>query len=1607
MTGRGLTAVCMLWLFWPWAWSDVVTDGSAGPATTLEGPNFTITDALGMRVGNSLLHSFLEFGVAGDETATFLRGDEAITSILARVTGPGVSQIDGILEADTNLWLLNPNGVLMGADAEVNVAGTFRYTGDGAPDGEELAIILGDGSSFGVNTDLSTLVVADPLDFGFLSEVAAPRIVVDDSLTGTQTIITGTDIGGRTEYRVDGDDPAIGVSAGDNLFFSFERFSVFSEEDAVFFSDAALPVENVVARVTGARSFLNGGVSLDGSALESAGLWFVNPAGIVGGAGLELDVAGDLAYGALDHIEFDSGMLLTMDTDVADLGGLGMPAGFNLDEAGQAGDLLFRHVGIAQTSGADGVSLRFAGDRVAFSDSEVLTESQGGVSAADVLVAGNRVEVHRSSILSRTFSDENAGNVTILGGDIDFDGAHVGSRTHGDGDAGSIEIIAEGDFVAEGVTETDGGSRERSNSILTESGEVPNDQVGGIGSITIHAGGDFRAGSLDILAINHSDDAAKGADGPVEIIAGGDIDLDDTQVTSTTRGAADSEDVIMRGQNITLVDSPVSALTADTGNGGNVDIRADENLTMRAERRDAGGADPRLARISATSLGDGSAGDILLVGGEVLIKGGGDPVGAGVDASTFGDGDAGRVRIEGDIIGLVDSARIRSQTFGRGDAGSVELFAKELIYSRGVTEQRNPTFRVPENKINSEAGGRPLGDVGAAGTVTIRSEGDIDFQSMDVNVISRTSNIDKDRPTFVDVSAAGTLRMNDSSFQAITRAVVRGGDITLHGKNLDIIDSTITASTARSGDAGSVTLTADESIVLRTELEGPGTFMRVSSASLRNRRDEGAAGSVLLEAPVIEARDASIVVGTRSLDRRFNDEGEEIVGNITIRGRDKIHLEETVVSASTDGLASAGNVIIDGGVVELIGRHDSTSGDLRGIESLARGAGNAGSIRVEAQTLNLDQGLIEVSTTGSGNAGNIDIEADVISLIDGSEVRSDARFGTGDAGSINILAHDLISSRGTTEQVNPTFRVPENKINSEAGQKPLTDVGAAGNITIRSGGDIDFQSMDVKVISRTSNIDKDRDIFIDVSAADTLQMNDSSVQAITRGVVRGGDIMLDGQNLDIVDSTITASTARIGDAGSITLTADESIVLRTELEGPGTFMRITSSSVRNRRNEGAAGSVLLEAPVIEARDATIGAGTRSLDRRFDENGAEIVGNITIRGHDRVLLEETAVSASTEGLASAGNVVIEGDVVDVIGRLVPTSGDLRGIESLTRGEGNAGNIRVEAQTLNLDQGLIEVSTEGSGDAGNIEIEADVISLIDGSEVRSDARLGTGDAGSIDILAHDLITSRGTTEQVNPTFRVPENKINSEAGQKPLTDVGAAGAVTIRSEGDIDFQSMDVKVISRTSNIDKDRDIFIDVSAAGTLKMNDSSVQAITRAVVRGGDITLHGRNLDIIDSTITASTARIGDAGSVKLTADESIVLRTELEGQGTFMRVSSASLRNRRNEGAAGSVLLEAPVIEARDAAIVAGTKSLDPRFNDQGEEIVGNVTIRGHDRVHLEETVVSASTDGLASAGNVVIEGEVVELIGRHDSTSGDHRGIESLTRGEGNAGNIRVKER
>ena len=100
-----------------------VADTTLGTQVSENGSNFNITG--GVNKGHTLFHSFTDFSVPTNGAANFLN-PVGNRDIITRVTGNVFSDINGLVNTNgANFFLINPNGIVFGTNAKLNVGKAF------------------------------------------------------------------------------------------------------------------------------------------------------------------------------------------------------------------------------------------------------------------------------------------------------------------------------------------------------------------------------------------------------------------------------------------------------------------------------------------------------------------------------------------------------------------------------------------------------------------------------------------------------------------------------------------------------------------------------------------------------------------------------------------------------------------------------------------------------------------------------------------------------------------------------------------------------------------------------------------------------------------------------------------------------------------------------------------------------------------------------------------------------------------------------------------------------------------------------------------------------------------------------------------------------------------------------------------------------------------------------------------------------------------------------------------------------------------------------------------------------------------------------------------
>jgi len=647
--------------------AEITTDGSLGTALSLSGPNFQVTDNLGQQVGGNLFHSFSAFNINTGESATF-SGPVSINNIISRVTGGSASLIDGALRstiAGANVYLLNPNGVMIGDNASLNISGSFyASTAD--------YLKLGTTGRFDAsNPGNSVLVTAAPSAFGFLGSTPAP-ISVGDSLLQAPNGATLELVGGDIDI-VDG-----------NLYAPDGQVVLVSVASA-----GEVPVDPAAINLGSFTALGTITVANPSGSFPFIGL------GEAGNLDVTTTVPGDLNGGGRIVIrggEFvlDEGLVRAEVIEDTNGGGIDIAVSGTATLTGDS-KLLTRTFFFNGDAGPITIN---ADTLIIGGDTSISSDSSGSGAGGTITVNTNALlATDRTAISSDAKQSGNGGNIMITTGTIDMaDDSVIKTSTFGSsasGDAGNIVIIADGLVMTGDATinsSTELGSQGAGGGVTVDAGTIEMRDQAWIISYTETT---RDAGTIDIDSdsLSMTDQSvistatfASGNGGTITIDTGQLTLSGDAVITSGTEGSGNAGDVIITVND--RIDASGNTTISSESEGGNFFVRGGPNLTGTTGGGDGGLVQLTANRIDLTgnaviasgTAGSGAGGDVVLNAGNVTLA----PV-SGISAVSTGAGNAGNIAVTaGDSLEM-DGGYIRTRAV-TSDGGNIAINAPNLVY---------------------------------------------------------------------------------------------------------------------------------------------------------------------------------------------------------------------------------------------------------------------------------------------------------------------------------------------------------------------------------------------------------------------------------------------------------------------------------------------------------------------------------------------------------------------------------------------------------------------------------------------------------------------------------------------------------------------------------------------------------------------------------------------------------------------------------------------------------------------------------------------------------------------------------------------------------------
>jgi filamentous hemagglutinin family protein len=673
--------------------------------------NCAITGGLrdGSGSGPNLFHSFDTFNVDAGSTVTFdnLSG---VDNIFSRVTGASnLSNIAGTLKVDgtANFFLLNPNGIVFGPNAQLDIQGSFLSS-------TASSVLFQGSSQFGAIAQMPSLLTINVpvgLQFGSsarpieiqgnghslsynpdntISRGPASGLIAPSGKTlafmGSGVTLAGGSVtaeSGQIEIGSVGANSLVNVTST-ATGWNFDYAAVNRFEDIQLADQSALDVSGHDAgsiHIQGRQISLSDGSAMLAQVLTAGGGQIALEASeSVSLAGVDLSATAQMPTAI--YIEIASGATgdgssqLRLNTPTLNLTAGGQ-IGLGMAGAGTSGRVDVSAQTITADNGANfGPSVLYTAVLPAFATGQPSATGQGG----DLFISTEQLRLtNGAQVVASTFDVGNAGRLSIEAQSIEASGFNAGGPSNiasavevpFGGAGGSLDIRTDRLRVADGaqITVSTVSDNPAGNLTIHASDSIELKGSGDRGRSGLFASSLFRAGAGGNIEVNTQH---------LALLEGATINVSNfaSSPFGPPPGSGAAGDVMVVAGDVVLKDG--SLITADTvaGDRANINIFSD-SLVLR-----------RGSNITTNATGTATGGNINIDTQALIAFENSDITANAID--NFG----GRVVVNAEtILGTAyreqltaESDITASSALGPAFSGSVELNTPDVDPTNGLTE---------------------------------------------------------------------------------------------------------------------------------------------------------------------------------------------------------------------------------------------------------------------------------------------------------------------------------------------------------------------------------------------------------------------------------------------------------------------------------------------------------------------------------------------------------------------------------------------------------------------------------------------------------------------------------------------------------------------------------------------------------------------------------------------------------------------------------------------------------------------------------------------------------------------------------------------------------
>lgn len=634
------------------------------------------------------------------------------------------------------------------------------------------------GIKFFRNKFNSLLLIIAIFSFSYCKDKVLAQIVPDNTLGSSNAII-----------EKNGNNISIigGLQVGKNLFQSFQRFNIDSNQNAIF--NAPNQINNIFSRVTGNEaSSLLGIISSSGN----QNIFFLNPNGIIFSANSRVNINGSFFATTGNSFSFLDGSYYNANGTSRFIN----PSDFVI-QFENPGDIVVNNIG-HNTRETNLITPLLQNTNLGISSNNTIGLIGGNVFLTGGILSSDSSNIYIGSIklgsVEFNFDKEwipNFSNSLSLG-KISLDKTSLISTTN----KGSIYLLGSQINLSDnsGILHFTDNTTDPGIVSIVASDSLNLSSINSNGSfrsiISIEAVGNKKSATLliDSRDINILDGSVIGSKvfqnstgGKIIVRASGKIKISGSNpnllfsnqfsaLASVTLGTGDSGEVTVNANSIDLLNGGnIGTATFNFGNSGNVIVTADEDINVQG--------------VAANSFAPSTIG-----------------------ASSFGSGNGGRVTITTGNLNVNFGGRVGTSAFSSGNAGDLLVTAQNSISLTGLENNLQITSLESAVLIDPVLQSLyPLPPIpsGTAGNITVTAPNISLRKGAQIIAINQGSG----NGGKLKISAKNRINLQDSSILASTSSG-NGGNTEINTNILIQKNSNISSSASRFGNGGNTTIIA-------------------------------------------------------------------------------------------------------------------------------------------------------------------------------------------------------------------------------------------------------------------------------------------------------------------------------------------------------------------------------------------------------------------------------------------------------------------------------------------------------------------------------------------------------------------------------------------------------------------------------------------------------------------------------------------------------------------------------------------------------------------------------------------------------------------------------